>query len=105
METPMLQGPLVAPASGRAPTSMVVLLHGYGSNGDDLIGLVPYWQAGLPHTVFLAPNGPQICPGAPGGYQWWPVASAAPEGIAAGVRQAAPAINAFIDSQLARYGL
>ena len=64
-----------------------------------------YWRETLPHTVFLAPNGPQICPGAPDGYQWWPVASAAPEAIAAGVRQAAPAINAFIDSQLARYGL
>jgi phospholipase/carboxylesterase len=37
-----LKGPMAAPASGRAPQSMVILLHGYGSNGEDLMGLVPY---------------------------------------------------------------
>ncbi len=84
---------------------MVILLHGYGSNGDDLIGLVPYWRDALPDTVFLSPNAPQPCPGAPGGRQWWPLTSFSPQARAAGVREAAPTLNAYIDGQLATYGL
>lgn len=105
METPTLHGPIALPASGAAATSMVVLLHGYGSNGDDLIGLVPYWRGALPDTVFLSPNAPQPCPDAPGGRQWWSLTSFSPDARAAGVRQAAPILNGFIDSQLAAYGL
>ena len=100
-----LDGPLVLPASGAAPKAMVIFLHGYGSNGDDLISLAPYWQAGLPQVVFLSPNAPQPCPGAPGGYQWWGLTSFTPESRVAGVRQAAPVLDAFIDDMLARYGL
>ena len=84
---------------------MVILLHGYGSNGDDLIGLAPYWRSALPDTVFLAPNAPQPFPDAPGGRQWWPLTNFSPEARAAGVRQAAPVLNAYIDRQLATYGL
>lgn len=100
-----LKGPMAAPASGRDPRSMVVLLHGYGSNGDDLIGLAPYWRSSLPDTVFLAPNAPQICPGAPGGYQWWALTDFSRESRAAGVRQAAPLVNAFIDMHRQAYDL
>ncbi len=100
-----LDGPFALPASGGAPKSLVILLHGYGSNGADLISLAPYWRAALPDTLFIAPNAPQPCPGAPGGYQWWPLTSLAPEARAAGVRQPAPVLNAFIDGQLERYGL
>lgn len=92
------------PASG-APTSMVIFLHGYGSNGEDLMGLAPYWRPALPQTVFLAPNAPQPCPGVPGGYQWWPLTDLSPTSRSAGVRQPAPALNAYIDAQLAHYSL
>jgi phospholipase/carboxylesterase len=104
-EAPLLNGPTSPPAAGGAPRSLVILLHGYGSNGDDLIGLVPYWRDALPHTLFLAPDAPQPCPGAPGGRQWWPLTSLSPEARAAGVRVSAPALNAYIDSQLAAHGL
>src|SRR5215217_7364379 len=101
----VLDGPSSAPASGAAPRSLVILLHGYGSNGDDLIGLVPYWREALPDTVFLSPNAPQACPGAPGGRQWWALTSFSPDARAAGVRQAAPIVDGFIDRQLAAHGL
>ena len=104
-QTPSLTGPIVLPQSGGPPTSLVVLLHGYGSNGEDLIGLTPFWQDALPDTLFVAPNAPQICPGAPDGYQWWALTSLSPEARAAGVGQSAPILNAFIDDLLARYGL
>jgi phospholipase/carboxylesterase len=103
--TDLLSGPSSRPAAGAATRSLVILLHGYGSNGADLIGLVPYWRAALPETLFLSPDAPQACPGAPGGRQWWPLTSLAPEARAAGVRVSAPALNAYIDHQLAEHGL
>jgi phospholipase/carboxylesterase len=97
-----LDGPRVPPASGGAPRSIVILAHGYGSNGEDLIGLAPHWRQALPDTLFIAPNAPEPCPDAPGGYQWWPVWSADRR---EGVRHAAPVLDAFIDAELARHGL
>lgn len=96
---------MAAPASGRDPQSMVVLLHGYGSNGADLMGLVPYWVASLPDTLFMAPNAPEPCPGAPGGYQWWSLTDLGRESRAAGVRKAAPLVHAFIDMHRIAYDL
>ena len=93
------------PAAGAAPRSLVILLHGYGSNGDDLIGLAPHWQGVLPTTAFVSPNAPEPCPGAPGGYQWWGFGGADRGGRAAGAARAAPILDAFIDAELARYGL
>ncbi|MDQ2861525.1 MAG: dienelactone hydrolase family protein [Pseudomonadota bacterium] len=102
MTPPKIDGPHVPPASGRAAASLVILLHGYGSNGADLIGLVPYWRDALPNTAFVSPNAPEPCPGAPGGYQWWGLSSFDAQ---AGARRAAPALGAFIDAELARHGL
>jgi phospholipase/carboxylesterase len=101
----LLDGPTSPPPSGAAPRSLVILLHGYGSNGEDLISLAPYWRAALPETLFLAPDAPQPCPGAPGGRQWWPLTSLTPQARAAGVRVSAPNLNAYIDAQLAAHGL
>jgi phospholipase/carboxylesterase len=100
-----IDGPRVEPLAGGAPTSMVVFLHGYGSNGADLIGLAPYWRQALPGTVFLSPNAPEPCPGAPGGYQWWGLSSMDRNARAAGAARAAPVLDAFLDAELARYGL
>jgi phospholipase/carboxylesterase len=101
----ILSGPSAQPAAGGAPRSLVIFLHGYGSNGEDLIGLAPYWRDALPHTLFLAPNAPERCPGAPGGYQWWALSDLGPTARAAGVRKPAAVLNAYIDAQLAAYGL
>ena len=105
MTQALLTGPTSPPSSGASPRSIVIFLHGYGSNGEDLIGLAAYWRAALPDTLFLAPDAPQPCPGAPGGRQWWPLTSLTPQARAAGVRISAPALNAYIDAQLAAHGL
>ena len=102
---PTLDGPVVPPLNYRAPTQIVILLHGYGSNGADLISLAPHWQAALPGAVFISPNAPEICPGAPDGYQWWGLSSMDPASRAAGARAVAPTLDAFIDAQLAKYDL
>jgi phospholipase/carboxylesterase len=100
-DLPTLDGPRVRPASGEAK-SLVILCHGYGSNGEDLIGLVPHWREALPDTAFVSPNAPYLCPGAPGGFQWWALGGS---DRAAGVKPAAPILGAFIDAELAKLGL
>ena len=60
-----LDGPRIGPA--RAPaTHLIVLCHGYGSDGNDLISLAPHWQGMLPGAVFVSPNAPERCPQSPG---------------------------------------
>lgn len=93
------------PRSGAAPKSLVLLLHGFGSSGTDMISLAPQWQDALPDTLFLAPHAPQRCGMMGAGYQWWGLSGFAPSAIAADAASAAPAIDGFIDRKLAQYGL
>ncbi|UZK65938.1 alpha/beta hydrolase [Sphingomonas sp. M1-B02] len=100
-----LDGPRLLPATGGAPKSIVVLLHGYGSNGADLISLAPMWQARFPDTLFVSPNAPERCPGAPGGFQWWGLDDHSRTALLAGASGAAPVLDAFLDGLLADNGL
>jgi phospholipase/carboxylesterase len=104
LATTTIDGPRIAPASGTPARSLVILLHGYGSNGEDLIGLAPHWAGALPATAFVAPNAPEPCPGAPGGYQWWGLGGGG-RNRAEGAASAAPVLGGFIDAELARHGL
>ena len=100
-----LDGPSQPPAAGGKPRHIVILLHGLGADGSDLLGLAPYWARLLPHAVFLAPNAPFPCDMAPYGFQWFSLQDRTPEMILAGVRAAAPVLEGFIDETLAKHGL
>ena len=67
----LLSGPRMPPRAGGQPRQLVVLLHGVGANGDDLIELAPVLAAVLPGAAFVAPNAPEACDMAPFGYQWF----------------------------------
>lgn len=99
-----LTGPSVAAASGTTK-QLVILCHGYGSDGNDLIALAPHWAQLLPDADFIAPNAPQRCDGNPMGYQWFPITRLDPTEIALGVARAAPLLEQFIEEQLQRRGL
>ncbi|RYE56227.1 MAG: phospholipase [Hyphomicrobiales bacterium] len=101
----MVNGASLQPRSGTAPKKIVLLLHGFGSSGTDMISLAPQWQDALPDTLFLAPHAPQRCGMIGAGYQWWGLSGFAPSALAAGAASAAPAIDAFIDRKLEQYGL
>jgi len=101
----IVNGASLKPRSGGPPKQIVLLLHGYGSSGTDLISLAPHWQDAMPDTLFLAPHAPQRCGAMASGYQWWGLSSFDPAGLAAGAASAAPAIDAFIDRKLDQYGL
>lgn len=99
----IVNGASLQPRSGGPPRQIVLLLHGYGSSGSDMITLAPAWQQGLPDALFLAPHAPQRTGGA--GYQWWALHDISPQALAAGAALAAPAIDEFIDRKLTQYGL
>jgi len=99
-----LNGPRLAPRSGKAK-QLVVFLHGYGADGNDLIELGNQWQALLPDTAFVSPNAPEHCMGAPMGRQWFTLTMRDMNERWTGVRKAAPVLNEFIDAELARLSL
>jgi phospholipase/carboxylesterase len=98
---PTLNGPSRLPRSGGAPKSLVVLLHGRGSNGDDLIGLADAIASHFPDTVFHSPNAPVAL--GDGAYQWFHVDGY--DSREAGLQETAPVVNDFIDGLLKEYEL
>ncbi len=100
-----LSGPSASPAAGGPPRQLVVLLHGVGADGADLITLSQAMAGALPHARFVAPNGPEPCDMAPMGYQWFSLSDRNPATMLAGVQRSAPLIDAFIDEELASHGL
>jgi phospholipase/carboxylesterase len=99
-----LDGPRWGPASKAAPKRLVVLCHGVGADGHDLIDLAPTWSHAVPDALFVSVDAP--FPHESGfGRQWWSVADRTPSVMEAGVRRAASFLNAFIDADLARLGL
>jgi phospholipase/carboxylesterase len=98
-----LTGPTLAPRQGPA-THLVVLVHGYGADGNDLIGLAARWQDLLPTVAFAAPNAPTKTPGAPG-FQWFPITSIDPHLMQQGVEMAESVLDDYLDAELTRLGI
>jgi phospholipase/carboxylesterase len=96
-----LDGPRLEPQGGAA-RRLVVFLHGYGADGNDLIEIGRAWQQLLPDTAFVSPNAPEPCAGAAMGRQWFALTFRDPDERWRGVNAAAPALNAFLDAELAR---
>jgi phospholipase/carboxylesterase len=106
MQSITLDGPGVAPKSGAKPKQLIVFLHGYGSNGDDLISLAPYWADLLPDAAFVSPNAPFPCEQNPfGGFQWFGLEQRDPAMMLAGTRAAATILDAYLDDALKARGL
>ncbi len=88
------------PVSGET-RSVVVFLHGYGANGADLLGLADPLGEHLPDTLFVAPDAPEDCAGAPMGYQWFPIPwidNSSEEEAERGMNAAVEDLNAFLDA-------
>jgi phospholipase/carboxylesterase len=67
-----LNGPRLAPHSRGPARQLVVFLHGYGADGNDLIELGRVWQAAMPDAAFVSPHAPEPCGQAPTGRQCFP---------------------------------
>jgi phospholipase/carboxylesterase len=99
-----LDGPRLNPKSGPAQ-QLVVFLHGYGADGNDLIDIGRAWQQYLPHAAFVSPHAPEPCGQAPVGRQWFPLTMRDPNERWVGVNKAAPLLNRFLDAELTRHKL
>lgn len=100
-----LTGPALPPASGGAPKQVVVMLHGVGADGNDLIGLAPFFQQVLPDALFVSPDAPFSYDMAPMGRQWFSIQDFSPEARLKGAQGAAPLVDAFIDTLLTTHDL
>jgi phospholipase/carboxylesterase len=100
-----LEGPRWGPAAGGAPRKLVVLLHGVGADGFDLIDLAPGWGKAVPEALFIAPHGPEPCDLAPYGRQWFSLQDRAPAKVEEGARAAAAVLTPWLAAELATLGL
>jgi len=101
----VLAGPSLQPVAGGAPRQLVILLHGVGSDGSDLMGLAPLFSQALPHAAFVAPNAPYPFEMAPMGFQWFNILTQDPEERLDQLRDTARIVDAFIDDELSRHNL
>jgi len=99
-----LDGPRLQPASGRA-RALVVFMHGYGADGNDLIDLGRSWQELLPDAAFVSPHAPERSGMSPMGRQWWELTFRDPGERWRGVNRVQADVDAFLDAELARHGL
>jgi phospholipase/carboxylesterase len=99
-----LDGPRLAPRSGKAK-QLVVFLHGYGADGNDLIEIGRAWAGLLPDAAFVSPHAPHPCGQAPVGREWFPLTFRDPNERWTGVNSAAPVLNAFLNAELTRLQL
>jgi phospholipase/carboxylesterase len=99
-----LDGPRWGPASKGTPRQLVVLCHGLGADGHDLIDLAPSWGHALPDALFVSVDAPFVHDSG-FGRQWWSVADRTPSIMEAGARRAAEYLHRFIDAELVRQNL
>jgi phospholipase/carboxylesterase len=99
-----LEGPRLEPRSGAA-RQLVVFLHGYGADGNDLIDIGRAWQGLMPQAAFVSPHAPEPCGQAPAGRQWFPLTFRDPNERWTGVNKAAPVLERFLDAELKRRNL
>src|ERR1041384_4353287 len=99
-----LDGPRISPRGGQAKR-LVVFLHGYGADGNDLIEIGRAWQPLLPDTAFVSPHAPEPCGQAPVGRQWFDLFTRSINERWDGARKAAPVLERFLDAELARHKL
>lgn len=93
------------PKNGQAPNALVMFLHGYGANGDDLIGIGDHWAQVLPEVAFVSPHAPNSVPGYPAGRQWFPISRLDPLELDRGAAAAEADVRRLIDAALAEFAL
>ena len=66
-----LETTIIKPENSNEIKSAIILLHGYGGDGKDISVLSLNWKRYLPNTIFICPNGHELCPINPKGFQWF----------------------------------
>lgn len=96
---------IVDPASGGKPSCIVVLLHGYGADGRDLIDIGAGWAASLPDCVFVSPDAPALCEISPSGRQWFSLKDYNDAAMTIEIEQAWETLDRWLDAVLEEFRL
>jgi len=83
----------------------IILLHGYGGDGNDIAAITINWKRFLPDTIFLCPNGHELCPINPIGFQWFDLEKNDPAYILEESIKAEKKLNFFINEIKSEYNL
>jgi phospholipase/carboxylesterase len=104
--TAALSGPALPPRSGGPARQVMVLLHGYGADGSDLIGLGAEWRDAWPDMLFVSPDAPWPCARNPAGREWFPLSDRPIEDFRrGGADRARPVIVDFLLDLWSQTGL
>ena len=76
-----LDASIIKPEKDKEIKNAIILLHGYGGDGNDISMLSLNWKRHLPNTIFICPNGHERCAINPSGYQWFDLSNDDPEYI------------------------
>ena len=96
---------IVKPEENKKINNAIILLHGYGGDGKDISTLTLNWKRFLPNTIFLCPNGPEVCPINPVGYQWFDLTKDDPKYILEESKKSEKKLLNFIDEVKKKYNL
>ena len=100
-----LKTTIIEPEKNEEINSAIILLHGYGGDGKDISMLSLNWKRYLPNTIFLCPDGHEVCPINPSGYQWFDLTKEDPKYIIKESLKAEKKLNEFLKEVKNKYNL
>tara|TARA_B110001450_G_scaffold201626_1_gene190775 strand:- start:803 stop:1459 length:657 start_codon:yes stop_codon:yes gene_type:complete len=96
---------IIKPEIDNPINNAVILLHGYGGDGKDISMLALNWKRFLPNTIFLCPNGHEVCQINPSGYQWFDLSKNDPQYILEQSKKAEKKLQQFIHEVKTKFNL
>ena len=96
---------IIKPENGIEIKNAVILLHGYGGDGKDISMLSLNWKRHMPNTVFICPNGHEVCQINPSGFQWFDLTKDDPDYILEQSIKAENKIQKFINEIKQKFNL
>ena len=100
-----LDSTIIKPENREEIKNAIILLHGYGGDGKDISTLTLNWRRHLPNTIFICPNGHEVCPINPHGFQWFDLTNDDPKYILDQSIRAEKKLNQFIEQVKKEYNL
>tara|TARA_B100001063_G_scaffold73188_1_gene67347 strand:- start:9 stop:659 length:651 start_codon:yes stop_codon:yes gene_type:complete len=100
-----LDSTIIKPEHDKDIKNAIILLHGYGGDGEDISTLTLNWKRHMPNTIFICPNGHEKCSINPAGYQWFDLSNDDPNYILKQTLKAEKKLNEFIDEIKKEYNL
>ena len=96
---------IIKPENDAEIKNAIILLHGYGGDGKDISMLSLNWKRHMPNTVFICPNGHEVCPINPSGFQWFDLTKDDPKYILEQSLRAEEKLNCFIEEVKKEFNL